>query len=691
MQRLPVAPVLREGWAALLQEGLLGPIWRVLPRVLGAHHQGAGHGKRRYWRVEGGCTCMHRFPCSGSFLSCSFHWFSDPPPPPEPVCPSVSLRPLSVEPARPKFAWGCPSVRRPGGAAVRAEAAAELGPPPRPPYTHPFPFQVAGELKYHPECFICLTCGTFIGDGDTYTLVEHSKLYCGHCYYQTVVTPVIEQILPDSPGSHLPHTVTLVSIPASAHGKRGLSVSIDPPHGPPGCSTEHSHTVRVQGVDPGCMSPDVKNSIHVGDRILEINGTPIRNVPLDEIDLLIQETSRLLQLTLEHDPHDTLGHGLGPEPSPLASPALTPSGEAGTSSRQKPVLRSCSIDRSPGAGSLGSPASQRKDLGRSESLRVVCRPHRIFRPSDLIHGEVLGKGCFGQAIKVTHRETGEVMVMKELIRFDEETQRTFLKEVKVMRCLEHPNVLKFIGVLYKDKRLNFITEYIKGGTLRGIIKSMDSQYPWSQRVSFAKDIASGMAYLHSMNIIHRDLNSHNCLVRENKNVVVADFGLARLMVDEKTQPEDLRSLKKPDRKKRYTVVGNPYWMAPEMINGRSYDEKVDVFSFGIVLCEIIGRVNADPDYLPRTMDFGLNVRGFLDRYCPPNCPPSFFPITVRCCDLDPEKRPSFVKLEQWLETLRMHLAGHLPLGPQLEQLDRGFWETYRRGESGLPAHPEVPD
>lgn len=54
-------------------------------------------------------------------------------------------------------------------------------------------------------------------------------------------------------------------------------------------------------------------------------------------------------------------------------------------------------------------------------------------------------------------------------------------------------------------------------------------------------------------------------------------------------------------------------------------------------------------------------------------------------------RPSFVKLEQWLETLRMHLAGHLPLGSQLEQLDRGFWETYRRGESGLPAHPEVPD
>lgn len=86
-----------------------------------------------------------------------------------------------------------------------------------------------------------------------------------------------------------------------------------------------------------------------------------------------------------------------------------------------------------------------------------------------------------------------------------------------MRCLDHPNVLRFIGVLYKDKRLNFISEYIKGGTLRDIIKKMvsippknergkrlnatitdddycsqDSNYPWNQRVSFAKDIAAGM-------------------------------------------------------------------------------------------------------------------------------------------------------------------------------------------------------
>lgn len=68
----------------------------------------------------------------------------------------------------------------------------------------------------------------------------------GHCYYQMVVTPVIEQILPDSPGSRIPHTVTLVSIPACSDGKRGFSVSIDPHCGAQGCGAEHSRTVRVR-------------------------------------------------------------------------------------------------------------------------------------------------------------------------------------------------------------------------------------------------------------------------------------------------------------------------------------------------------------------------------------------------------------------------------------------------------------
>lgn len=87
-------------------------------------------------------------------------------------------------------------------------------------------------------------------------------------------------------------------------------------------------------------------------------------------------------------------------------------------------------------------------------------------------------------------------------------------QVAVLRSLHHHNVLRFIGVLYKDKKLHLVTEFIAGGTLKDLIHDMSETLPWEQRVSFAKDIAAGMTYLHSMNIIHRDLNSNNCLVRE---------------------------------------------------------------------------------------------------------------------------------------------------------------------------------
>nr|XP_042913474.1 LIM domain kinase 1-like [Parasteatoda tepidariorum] len=87
------------------------------------------------------------------------------------------------------------------------------------------------------------------------------------------------------------------------------------------------------------------------------------------------------------------------------------------------------------------------------------------------------------------------MVMKELYRVDEEAQKNFLKEVAVLRSLCHENVLHFIGVLYKDKKLHLVTEYISGGTLKEIIHDLNQTLPWTQRVSFARDIASGMVSL----------------------------------------------------------------------------------------------------------------------------------------------------------------------------------------------------
>ncbi|XP_067206840.1 LIM domain kinase 1 isoform X1 [Linepithema humile] len=569
------------------------------------------------------------------------------------------------------------------------------------------PVMLAGDHKFHPECFACTSCGAFIGDGESYALVERSKLYCGMCYKRQM-QPLNRTA--NYPFARKPHSIRLVEIPPSTtdpNKQRGIKLTLDTAPSPRSCGaslriSELMRNVRgkiskllasvMEVLFRLCchfsnhrlnMSSDLI-SLHIGDRILEVNGTPVKDQPVENIENLIQYSDTVLQLTIEHDPDAVSRRPTFSSPSSamltcVGSPRTSPEGKerlfkrrdegyiSGTRSRQLRRTRDpMHKERSSSMSRLldgSSPTNPTYDLSRTRSFRVEPKNQRIFRASDLVKGELLGKGFFGQVFKVTHRDTDEVMVLKELYRVDEDAQKNFLKEVAVLRSLHHNNVLRFIGVLYKDKKLHLVTEYIAGGTLRALLHDTNEPLPWEQRTSFAKDIAAGMAYLHSMNIIHRDLNSHNCLVREDKTVVVADFGLARI-IQNGSSPDNRKynrhsdgevKASKKERKKRYTVVGNPYWMAPEMMKGNKYDEKVDIFSFGIVVCEIIGRVQADPDYLPRSSDFGLNQNVFKEKFCS-NCPETFYMIAFLCCDLNPDKRPPFEVMEVWLEGLAMHLS-----------------------------------
>ncbi|CAL1674441.1 unnamed protein product [Lasius platythorax] len=569
------------------------------------------------------------------------------------------------------------------------------------------PVMLAGDHKFHPECFACTSCGAFIGDGESYALVERSKLYCGVCYKRQM-QPLNRTA--NYPFARKPHSIRLVEIPPSTTDpdkQRGIKLTLDTAPSPRNCGalmriSELMRNVRgkiskllasvMEVLFRLCchfsnhrlnMSSDLI-SLHIGDRILEVNGTPVKDQPVENIENLIQYSDTVLQLTIEHDPDAVSRRPTFCSPSSamltcVGSPRTSPESKerlfkrrdegyiSGARSRQLRRTRDpMHKERSSSMSRLldgSSPTNPTYDLSRTRSFRVEPKNQRIFRASDLVKGELLGKGFFGQVFKVTHRDTDEVMVLKELYRVDEDAQKNFLKEVAVLRSLHHNNVLRFIGVLYKDKKLHLVTEYIAGGTLRALLHDTNEPLPWEQRTSFAKDIAAGMAYLHSMNIIHRDLNSHNCLVREDKTVVVADFGLARI-IQNGSSPDNRKynrhsdgevKTSKKERKKRYTVVGNPYWMAPEMMKGNKYDEKVDIFSFGIVVCEIIGRVQADPDYLPRSSDFGLNQNVFKEKFCS-NCPETFYMIAFLCCDLNPDKRPPFEVMEVWLEGLAMHLS-----------------------------------
>ncbi|XP_013119394.2 LIM domain kinase 1 isoform X2 [Stomoxys calcitrans] len=673
------------------------------------------------------------------------------------------------------------------------------------------PVMVAGDHKFHPECFCCSICHTFIGYGEAFALLERSKLFCDSCYKKNM----------KSEGAALdaikPHSIRLVEIPKDITSSLRLSVdninvtqrhhlssgdswyarvynspsasTIDGKAGLlTGSSSELCPAVRISEfickvygrvgkyvfslitsvIDQCCGAYRIDvnlTNLHVGDRILEVNGTPVSDNSIEQIDKMIRSTE-VLQLTVEHDPIQvcrscshvdikkvtsevslplttsassvevfgrTYGSSGGSTVTTVtqndASPTrLTKQDKeriykrkdegyiSGTKTRQlrkcknlnnmaaSELVGSCnsetnsctsisfrgkercsSMSKLMGADTHADETLPNNDLSRTKSFRVEQQPSRVFRPSDLVVGEMLGKGFFGQVFKVTHRNTKEVMVLKELYRVDENAQNNFLKEVAVLKSLKHKNVLKFIGVLYKDKRLHLVTEYIAGGSLKELLHDSGLPLTWPERISFAKDIACGMCYLHSKDIIHRDLNSLNCLVKDDRTIIVADFGLARIINtslstkckvssqsggSENVVDANVENVgtwgrsKSRQRRQRYTVVGNPYWMAPEMMKGLIYDEKVDVFSFGIVLCEIIGRVQADPDFLPRTSDFGLNQKVFRETFCN-QCPETFYKIAFLCCDLNPDRRPSFEILEVWLENLQKYIASNQPIPQEL--------------------------
>nr|AAL74247.2 gla-like protein [Halocynthia roretzi] len=256
-------------------------------------------------------------------------------------------------------------------------------------------------------------------------------------------------------------------------------------------------------------------------------------------------------------------------------------------------------------------------------------------------GELITSGNFGEVHEGQLRMrdgTWLEVAVKNLITLDDKDDiEKFLREGVMMRGLDHKNVLALIGVCVEDDDMRrsplIVLPFMKHGDLRTFLRDGNNVLTVMHLLTFCSDVAHGMQYLAEKKFVHRDLAARNCMVNESWCVKVADFGLSRDLFDRDYYTSSVKT-QLPLK-----------WMPPESIKFGRYDEKSDVWAYGIVCWEIMTR-----GAIPYPTVQAVAILQYLsdgNRMEKPECSPSkLYSVMKSCWEDEPQDRPTFKELVQ---------------------------------------------
>jgi len=279
--------------------------------------------------------------------------------------------------------------------------------------------------------------------------------------------------------------------------------------------------------------------------------------------------------------------------------------------------------------------------------------------------ESIGEGSGGVVFLATNIETGEKVATKK-VELTDENYRSLSREIFMMKTVDFPHIISYLSSYFYQNKIWIFMEYMDGGSL-GDILDFHSLFKLTEiQIRFVVwNVLKGVKYLHSLHRIHRDIKSDNILLSKDGGIKICDFGFVAQLTK--------------SRAKRNTKLGTPYWMAPEVIKGKKYDYKADIWSLGILMYEM---AEGYPPYhdLPR-LDALLSI---VKKGCPPlsdtdKWSPEFIQFMKQCTKRKPEKRPSSGELIEnpWIQLAAndSNLNRLIPLIEAVQEKNKELFET----------------
>ncbi|XP_067881885.1 ephrin type-A receptor 7 isoform X3 [Heterodontus francisci] len=268
---------------------------------------------------------------------------------------------------------------------------------------------------------------------------------------------------------------------------------------------------------------------------------------------------------------------------------------------------------------------------------------------------VIGAGEFGEVcsgrLKLPGKRDVPVAIKTLKVGYTEKQRRDFLCEASIMGQFDHPNVVHLEGVVTRGKPIMIVIEYMENGALDAFLRKHDGQFTVIQLVGMLRGIAAGMRYLADMGYVHRDLAARNILVNSNLVCKVSDFGLSRIVEDD---PEAV-----------YTTTGGKIpvrWTAPEAIQYRKFTSASDVWSYGIVMWEVMS-YGERPYWDMSNQDVIKAIEEGYRLPAPMDCPPGLHQLMLDCWQQERSERPKFDQIVGILDKMiRNPNSLKVPLG-----------------------------